>query len=56
MRIKISTRSWLDVVTVVCLAPPITIAMLGLAGIAVALLVVALPFVAIGLIIYSIIS
>ena len=30
--------------------------MLGLAGIAVALLVVALPFVAIGLIIYSIIN
>ena len=56
MKIKINTRSWLDVLTVVCLAPPITVGMLGLAVLAVALLVVALPFVAIGFIIYSIIS
>ena len=56
MRIKINTRSWLDVVTVVCLAPPITVGMLGLAALAVALLVVALPFVAIGFIFYSIFS
>ena len=56
MKIKINPRSWLDVLTVVCLAPPITIAMLGLAALAAALLVVALPFVTIGLIIYSIIS
>ena len=56
MKIKINPRSWLDVVTAACLVPPITIGVLGLVALAIVLCVVALPFVTIGFIFYSIFS
>ena len=54
MKIKINPRNWFDVVAIALLAPPITVGILGLAALCSALALIALPFVVIGLIIYSI--
>ena len=54
MQIKINPQNWFDIVAIALLAPPITVGMLGLAALCSALALIALPFVVIGLIIYSI--